>query len=84
MDNLERYGCVNGKYLVIFYLYLSIFFVEMTNLEITVCSILNTTYLIQRGESVVLSTIALKYCVLHLLWFLIAAASYHYFLKVRF
>lgn len=67
MDNLERYGCVNGKYLVIFYLYLSIFFVEMTNLEITECSILNTTYLIQRGESVVLSTIALKYCVLHLL-----------------
>ena len=29
MENLERYGCVNGKYLVIFYLYLSIFFVEM-------------------------------------------------------
>ena len=25
MDNLERYGCVNGKYLVIVYLYLSIF-----------------------------------------------------------
>ena len=67
MDNLERYGCVNGKYLVIFYLYLSIFFVEMTNLEITVCSILNTTYLIQRGEFAVLSTNALKYCFLHLL-----------------
>ena len=69
MENLERYGCVNGKYLVIFYLYLSIFLSKcsMTNLEITVCSILNTTYLIQRGESVVLSTIALKYCVLHLL-----------------
>ena len=46
MENLERYGCVNGKYLVIFYLYLSIFLSKcsMTNLEITVCSILNTTY----------------------------------------
>ena len=69
MDNLERYGCVNGKYLVIFYLYLSIFLSKysLTNLEITVCSILNTTYLIQRGESVVLSTIALKYCVIRFL-----------------
>lgn len=69
MDNLERYGCVNGKYLVIFYLYLSIFLSKysMTSLEITVCSILNTTYLIQRGESVVLSTIALKYCVIRFL-----------------
>ena len=69
MDNLERYGCVNGKYLVIFYLYLSIFLSKysMTNLEITVCSILNTTYLIQRSEFAVLSTNALKYCFLHLL-----------------
>ena len=69
MDNLERYGCVNGKYLGIFYLYLSIFLSKcsMTNLEVTVCSILNTTYLIQRSEFVVLSTNALKYCFLYLL-----------------
>lgn len=84
MDNLERYGCVNGKYLVIFYVYLSIFLPKCstTNLEIIICSILNTTYLIQRRESVVLSAYALKYCFLHLL--LIDAVSHHHFLKVRF